>query len=76
MKSETKHSQETGAAKLAERVQVAKYDHDAELEGPEHYPFCVPVETVSVTLLDGEPVTDPELLDRIHRQMEGRDGDR
>lgn len=75
MSSETRQTKETGRMQLAERVQVAKYDHDAELEGPEHLPFCEPVETVSVTLLDGKPVTDAELLERLNRALEGQDAD-
>ena len=59
-------TQESTTMKLAEKFMVEKYDH-------EHTPQCggcAPVEVVTIVMLDGEPVTDPDQLAAIEAAME------
>ena len=53
--------------RLAERVQVAKFDHDCE-DG--HSPGCRPFETVGAWFVEGQPVTDPEVVASLEAQLQ------
>ena len=55
--------------RLFERLEIARFDHDAERSDGAHDASCRPVETCAVYTLDGAVVSEPEHIARLEAAL-------